>query len=165
MCENANPNREAGSDDDSVTFIPNPNSKKAKANHKCYMNGIQLHDTHPKSSNNGGWIWAENRLNSKQRSEDVRSLISEFQSMAQTNKEINRDSVLNLASKHNVTCGKWLVNLKAEYVAEAWENIRDAVFDGKLGEVAKIANEANNGTFVVCIYCADFGDKADVSIS
>ena len=139
----------------------NASSKKAKTNHPCYVNGNILYDPHPRSTESGGWIWAENRSTSQKR-EDVSGLLSNFQALAAKSK-ISRDEVLQLAKQHNVTSGKWLLYQKAEYVAEVWGKIRDAMYEGKLGDVAKIAKDTQNGTFVICVYCNDFADRDDVS--
>lgn len=165
MCDLPNPNQQSD-DDDSVTFIPNSTdagSKKAKmTQHACYINGHLLYDPHPRSIENGGWIWAQNRT-SKPRYEDVLGLASSFKAFVASKPKVTRDEVLHLAKQYNVTCGKWLLYVQIEDAAETWRRVRDAVFNGSLGEVAKISKATNNGTFVVCIYCRDFGDRDDVS--
>jgi hypothetical protein len=160
MCNHVNPDTALENDDDSVTFVPNPNaSKKAKTtSHPCYVNGNVLHDLHPKSLENGGWIWAQNR--SSQSQADVEGFVAKFKS----HPEKTRDVVLELARQHNVTAGKWLLYQKSEHAAETWRKIRDAVYNGQLGEVAKISTDTDtrSDTFVICVYCKDFDDREDV---
>ena len=142
----------------------NASSKKAKTNHHhhpCYLNGNVLYDPHPRSTESGGWIWAENR-SSAPSSQDVSGLLSGFQALS-TKSKVTRDEVLQLAKQHHVTSGKWLLYQKAEYLAEVWGKIRDAMYEGRLGDVAKIAKDTQNGTFVICVYCNDFADRDDVS--
>ena len=158
------------SDDDSVTYIPNPNlssanSKRAKAtDYSCHINGSSLFDPHPRSIENGGWIWANNNHSKgEQAKEDIHGLIANFRVLAAKSR-VTKDKVLHLAKMHSVTVGKWLIYIKLEQAAEVWGKIRDAMFDGKLGTSAKIAKNAHNGSFVICVYCEDFGNKSDVSI-
>ena len=138
-------------------------------NFPCYMIGNELCDTHPMSTESGGWIWAENSRFFNlldERKEDVPGLVNAFQNMvrARSHKEIKRDIVLGLAVEHGVTCGKWLIYEKADYVAQIWQRIRDALYDNRLGSVAKIGKQSNEyGSFVICVYCDDFRDKQDVS--
>ena len=67
-------------DDDSVTFVPNPTmtnqrSKRTTSdNFPCHIMGNELCDTHPMSTENGGWIWAKTHqfVNlSDERKEDI----------------------------------------------------------------------------------------------
>ena len=157
------------SGDDSVTFIPNPNLsssfKKAKTTkHSCFVNDNLLFDQHPRSTENGGWIWAHNRhSNGDKTKEDIDGLVTNFRAFAAKSK-VTKDKVLHLAKMYGVTVGKWLVYVKLEHAAETWGKIRDAMYEGKLGNSAKIAKNASNGSFVICVYCEDFGDETDVSI-
>lgn len=170
MCDNANADRavDLGSDDDSETFVPNPSSnganKKANTNqYKCYISGDVIYDPHPRSTESGGWIWARNRTSSSPKNEDVHGMTVTFKAWVGIKSKITRDEVLQLAKQHNVTFGKWLLYLKPDYICETWQKIRDAVYDGQLGDVAKIATTAERGSYVICIYCKDFGDRDDVS--
>eukprot|EP00804_Cyclotella_cryptica_P020418 CCRYP_014408-RA/>CCRYP_014408-RA protein AED:0.09 eAED:0.09 QI:138/0/1/1/0/0.5/2/103/286 len=160
-------------DDQSVTFVPNPSmthqrSKRTRAdNFSCYMIGNELCDTHPKATESGGWVWAKthqfvNLL--EEIEEDAQGLVDAFKSMVRTRspKEITRDIVLGLAEEHGVTCGKWLIYQKADHAAQIWQKIRDALYDNRLGSVAKIGKRPfENGNFVICVYCDDFRDKQD----
>lgn len=172
MCNYANPDRavDLESDDDSVTFVPNPNSssvtKRANTNqYPCYINGGVIYDPHPRSTEGGGWIWARNRTTSSSINEDVHGMTVTFNSWLDSKSKIHRDEVLQLAQQHNVTFGKWLLYLKPEYAVETWQKIRDAMYEGQLGEVAKIATTAERGSHVICIYCKDFSDRDDVSFN
>lgn len=76
--------------------------------------------------------------------------------------DVTADAVLGLALRHRVLCGKWMIHAKAA-PARTWTKVRGATFDHRLGCTAKISNEAIAiGCFLVCVYCADFTDKAEV---
>jgi hypothetical protein len=162
-------------DDDSVTFVPNPTmtnqrSKRTTSdNFPCYIMGNELCDTHPMSTENGGWIWAKTHqfVNlSDEGKEDIPGLVKAFNTMVRIKspKEITRDIVLGFAVEHGVTCGKWLIYQKADHAAQVWQKIRDALYSKRLGSVAKIGKQPiEYGNFVICVYCDDFRDKQDVS--
>lgn len=64
--------------------------------------------------------------------------------------------------------GKWLVFIPVRYVDKYWRTVKQAVQDGKLGPVAKVATARPNPDEVdptrrpIVIYTADWRDKDDV---
>lgn len=76
----------------------------------------------------------------------------------------SHELIIELAKKHNVLHGKWLLNVKPESAGEIWPKIRNACISGKLGSTAKISDqpENKNGSFVICAYTNNFTDKEDV---
>ena len=127
----------------------------------------------------GGWIWVndpeyKNRYPEKDRNdsdEDVQRFIAEYKKIEReggmredTKKQARRThaAIIELAKRHNVLHGKWLLYVKAELFDVDWPNIRDAVLKGKLGPTAKISDSPENGMHVVCVYCPDFTDQAEL---
>jgi hypothetical protein len=62
--------------------------------------------------------------------------------------------------------GKWLIFANGEQIDSCWVKVRDAVAAGKFGLCAKVSTAMDTGyeskDHVICVYCADFRDKADV---
>ena len=74
----------------------------------------------------------------------------------------SHELIVELAKKHNVLHGKWLLKVKSESASEVWPKIRSACIAGKLGSTAKISDQPENGTFVICAYSNNFNDREDV---
>lgn len=64
--------------------------------------------------------------------------------------------------------GKWLVFVKVNELAEAWERIKKATEEGLLGDSAKVGTMRPNphgkdtDSKVICVYTYDWTDEADV---
>eukprot|EP00984_Skeletonema_dohrnii_P020347 scaffold9889_cov96-Skeletonema_dohrnii-CCMP3373.AAC.1 len=125
-------------------------------------------DTHPQAWSSGGWVWVKNpqyandskaRVDSK---DDVARMSTEWNSLKKSNIKITHRHLIDLATKHNVLHGKWLLNIKADCVKTDWPKVRNAIVDGKLGLVAKISDAPDKRGHVVCIYCPNFLDKDEV---
>lgn len=136
------------------------------------QNNFQVfQDSHPQTKS--GWVWVTNpeyENNPKARNDsqdDVARMCTEWAGLAKKNLKdrkfkITHKHLIELALKHNVLHGKWLLNIKPENIHTDWPRIRNALFEGKLGSTAKISDEPQNGTHVVCIYCPDFRDKDEL---
>jgi len=127
-----------------------------------------LSDTHPQAWSSGGWVWVKNpqyangskaRVDSK---DDVALMSTEWNSLKKSNVKITHRHLIDLATKHNVLHGKWLLNIKADCVQTDWPKVRNAIIEGKLGLVAKISDAPDKRGHVVCIYCPNALDKDEV---
>lgn len=102
-----------------------PSSSSASTDeHICYLDETTktLHDTHPQIRDDTqkglppplSWIWADNPNRGGKLSNDVARMEREFESIkarhADDLKKITIDMVLDLASRHEVVCGKWMVS-------------------------------------------------------
>jgi hypothetical protein len=59
--------------------------------------------------------------------------------------------------------GKWLIFSSKEDHSSAWETIRLATEEGKLGLAAKAATISKDGRqYVICVYTKDAEDLADI---
>ena len=164
-------------DDDSVECLSGPIKakphKRSRTNHSthiCYLDEStkRLHDTHPQTIDNGhdGWIWAHcpSRNSASRTTPDVEGMAQEFQRMVSRESNatnITGRQVLDLAIKHNVKSGKWMIFHK-ETPALLWQQIRDAVLNGDFGHSAKISTTPSPAVFIICIYTPDFTDKTEV---
>ncbi|UKZ49563.1 hypothetical protein TrVGV298_003810 [Trichoderma virens] len=76
------------------------------------------------------------------------------------------DDILKLAHLAKVRTGKWLLFCPASDVNEMWEIVAKATANNELGIAAKVAPrsplEDPRKDRILCIYTADFADKADV---
>ncbi|KAH6606255.1 hypothetical protein Trco_005408 [Trichoderma cornu-damae] len=76
------------------------------------------------------------------------------------------DDILNLAHLAKVRTGKWMLFCPASEVNGVWEIVAKATANNELGIAAKVAPrsplEDPRKDRIVCIYTADFRDKADV---
>ena len=125
------PQGQQNDDDDEVQCLssvpsrPNnrprlPSSSSSNENHICYLDESTktLHDTHPQiRDNDGHWIWASNPNRAEYSfSNDVNGMKREFERMkamhADDLKKISIDMVLDLANRHEVLCGKWMVRVR-----------------------------------------------------
>jgi hypothetical protein len=125
-------------------------------------------DSHPQAWSSGGWVWVKNpqyAKNPKARvdtEDDVARMSTEWKSLVESNAIITHQQLIDLAQKHNVLHGKWLLYVKAEDVETEWPKIRNAIIEGKLGSTAKISDTPERGSHAVCIYCPNFLDKDDL---
>lgn len=68
----------------------------------------------------------------------------------------------------SVRSGKWMLFIPDTEINEAWDIIRTAVEEGKLGDTAKVAtaklnpNAQDRHIKLICVYTYDAGDKEDV---
>jgi hypothetical protein len=86
------------------------------------------------------------------------SLLSEWEPMKRKSMPV---SVLeDLARKHNLLCGKWMVFVKTSHVDEIWKIIAKATVQGLLGHTSKVATSMKGSeiTHVICIYTSDYLD-------
>lgn len=61
-------------------------------------------------------------------------------------------------------CGKWVLFVPPAHADDAWRRVAGAVEKGELGESAKVAPCGGMGpkeTALICVYCADFADRAE----
>ncbi|KAH8127361.1 DUF1917-domain-containing protein [Trichoderma asperelloides] len=76
------------------------------------------------------------------------------------------DDILNLAHLAKVRTGKWLLFCPVSEVNEMWEIVAKATANNELGIASKVAPrsplEDPRKDRILCIYTADFRDKADV---
>ncbi|KAM4057969.1 DNA polymerase II large subunit-like protein [Hirsutella rhossiliensis] len=74
--------------------------------------------------------------------------------------------ILNLAHAAKVGTGKWLLFCQPADVNEIWELVAKATANNELGIAAKVAprspDQDQRKDRLVCVYTADFHDKADV---
>ncbi|CCF47048.1 hypothetical protein CH063_04028 [Colletotrichum higginsianum] len=86
----------------------------------------------------------------------------------QEQKEASRD-ILSLASACRIKAGKWMLFCQPKDVDEVWRVISKATANNELGIAAKVApwnphtDPTGRKDRIVCVYTADFGDKADVT--
>ncbi|WP_051690500.1 putative phosphothreonine lyase domain-containg protein [Acidithiobacillus thiooxidans] len=70
--------------------------------------------------------------------------------------------------RHTQNTGKWLVFVPLLQVDQVWEQIKQALENGRLGRSAKVStarpnpNAFNPETKVICVYTYDWTDKEDV---
>ena len=67
-----------------------------------------------------------------------------------------------IAAAHRVTCGKWCVFAPRATVDAAWAAIADATERGALGHASKVATDAGQERFLICVYTPDFQCMAEV---
>jgi len=135
----------------------------------AHVRGGILRDTHPQAWSSGGWVWVKNPQyvkNPKARvdkDDHVAKMSTEWNRLVASNAKITHRHLIELATKHNVLHGKWLLYVKAEDIVTDWPKIRNAVIEGKLGSTAKISDAPDDrGSHVVCIYCPNFLDKDEL---
>ena len=131
----------------------------------------RLTDSHPRVHEDGGWLWASDPCYKKNRPlecrvdepGDVKNLMVQFERTAKEDEaKITHDFVLELAKKHGVLHGKWLLWFSPEHVVENWTKIRNSLLNGELGPTAKISSSPEGGSHVVCVYCPDFTDSEEL---
>lgn len=184
---------ESGNDSDVVCVSgpplrPGNNERARKPSSSDVVDGVEypvyldcltstLYDEHPLTAEGGGWIWARGPNGNNDDGElppDVENLALDFarakaeHAMAKDKSDPRRITIgtfKDMAARHGVTKGKWLIYANPDSAAPLWTKVRDAQLEGKLGPTAKIAKDLGEGwgrCFVVCIYCRDFRDRADV---
>ena len=147
--------------------------QKLRRQGDCYLMGSVLVDSHPGSHHLGGWIWAKNQEFAiirpdkirVDKEEDIVAFQQEYKTCTQKGEKTTQKLILDLAKKHNVLHGKWLVRVTPESVEEIWPKIRNAVLEGNLGSTntAKISDSlGKEEVFMVCVYTKDFSDKKEV---
>ena len=133
------------------------------------VRGGTFTDTHPQAWSSGGWVWVNNpqyREDPRARvdtQENVARMSSEWNRLVASNVRITHQHLIDLATRHHVEHGKWLLYVKHEDIETDWPKIRNAVIKGLLGSTAKIADGPDErGWHVVCIYCPTFLDKDEL---
>lgn len=138
----------------------------------CFLMGSLLVDNNTGAYSSGGWIWThcknfatlypgKSRVDNLSDIEEYQKEFREKHDKALTARK-SHELIVELAKKHNVLHGKWLLNVKPESASEIWPKIRNACISGKLGSTAKISDQPENGSFVICVYTNNFTDKEDV---
>ena len=134
-----------------------------------FTQGGVFKDSHEQAFSSGGWVWVKNPQyanNPKARNdskEDVARMSNEWTRLKESKARITHQHLIDLATRHNVLHGKWLLYIKNEEIKTEWPKIRNAVIGGKLGSTAKIADEPDaRGWHVVCVYCPNFLDKDEL---
>ena len=157
--------------DDGVSFDKCKNHTGVVAKAGGFGGTYTLTDSHPRVHEGGGWLWAtdpsyKTRFPSECRVDepgDVSNLMAQFNRTVEAGKtKITHDFVLELAKKDGVLHGKWLLWFSPERVVEGWTKIRNALVNGGLGPTAKISDSPERGSHVVCVYCPDFTDSAEL---
>ncbi|KAL7499965.1 hypothetical protein ACHAWT_010906 [Skeletonema menzelii] len=133
------------------------------------VEGGVFRDTHPQAWSSGGWVWVNNPQYAKDpkarvdKEDNVAMMSSEWKRLVDSHVKITHRHLIELATKHHVLHGKWLLYVKNEDIESDWPKIRNAVIEGKLGSTAKISDSPDeHGSHVVCIYCPTFLDKDEL---
>ena len=74
-------------------------------------------------------------------------------------------AILQVATKHGVTSGKWMLFLLPEDIDEYWKAVVEGTITGDLGTSAKVATDEGQGDRMprlICIYTKNFADVEDV---
>ena len=98
---------------------------------------------------------------------DLEGLMIAWGQMIKSGRQINFQSILELASNFNVTCGKWMfftaTGAKIDFL---WQKIATSVINGNspVFHSAKVStfHEDGDGRHVVCIYNPDFRNRQQV---
>ncbi len=69
----------------------------------------------------------------------------------------------DIAKRHRVTCGKWMLFFKDATVDAAWATIAAETERGELGHTSKVATNDGSNSYLVCVYVPDFTDREDVA--
>lgn len=80
------------------------------------------------------------------------------------------EEIKQVAVKHGVVTGKWMLFPTIESVNESWRHVCEGVVNGKLGPIAKVQaatkdkekDSKTGAQRLVCIYTRDFADEQDV---
>ena len=95
---------------------------------------------------------------------DVEGLQRDWESLLTSGRPVNFQAVKDLALKHDVLSGKWLMHLDTGFkVDHAWECVARAVVDGKISS-AKVSprDPPPNNKHVICVYNQSFADENQV---
>lgn len=108
------------------TAIGNGPSRSGEG--RCYLQGNHLVDTNPISYESGGWIWVNDPTYQHRRKscarvdcdEDVETFTNEYNSLLAKPKTrpAHKKLIVDLAKKHNVLHGKWLLDIHVESVTK-----------------------------------------------
>jgi hypothetical protein len=76
-------------------------------------------------------------------------------------------NILNAATKHDLTSGKWMLFPKLDDLPRVWRQVAEATAEGKLGPTSKVGTWEDETTAMtkgtlICVYTRDFSDLADV---
>ena len=156
------------------TTTNNTNAKKhsyndSNNNYAVRRAGNTIIDSHPNAYSDGGWIWVNDpnyKYNKKcsrvDSSENLSRFLSEFNNNQLIGTNYTHGQIVDLARKHNILHGKWLIDISPQNVLQDWPLIRNAILDSKLASTAKISDTPDNSFHKVCVYCPNFDDKAEV---
>jgi uncharacterized membrane protein len=75
--------------------------------------------------------------------------------------------ILNAATKHDLTSGKWMLFPKFDDLPLVWRQVAEATADGQLGPTSKVGTWEDEITAMtkgtlICVFTRDFSDLADV---
>jgi hypothetical protein len=79
-------------------------------------------------------------------------------------KDAATNAILAKAARDGETCGKWMLFPTVDKVDTVWAMIATATRNNELGCATKVATQTDDarGTRLICVYCADFTDRASV---
>ncbi|KAJ5820127.1 hypothetical protein N7474_005718 [Penicillium riverlandense] len=74
--------------------------------------------------------------------------------------------IASVARETRVLCGKWMLFPTVDRVDSVWGTVAQALEDGRLGDIAKVAPDDGSGdggqARLICVYTANYEDKEDV---
>ena len=109
------------------------------------------------------WI-SVNRPSSRtdrSRSPSVFQLQMEWTDLQTKGHTVSKQMIVNLATKHNTTCGKWLFYAKTgEEVDKVWSKIAKSIYNGTIQSASAKVSPVSPGKpdHVICVYNDDFTD-------
>ncbi|GLE01811.1 hypothetical protein PINS_up010649 [Pythium insidiosum] len=93
------------------------------------------------------------------------AMLSEWKAICRQRKPTAKD-LDELARKHKVVSGKWMIFRNSETVDDAWTKIARAVLNNHLGDAAKVSPVSSkpqqSNSHVICVYVPDFTNTDDV---
>lgn len=113
------------------------------------------------------WSWIQIfSPKSKPSKEDVNGAVQEWKKCLSTleKSKINPKLINDIAKKHNVLTGKWMLFLNSDEVDKCWELVVNGISKDKLSaSSAKVAPSGHPyGCHLMCIYTSDFSNESDV---
>lgn len=78
---------------------------------------------------------------------------------------MKEDAIDTLAKESGLVVGKWLIYQPEEKINESWKIIASSSLSNELGIDTKVSSSlqaSSSGTYVVCVYTADYLDAEDV---
>ncbi|KAJ0400889.1 hypothetical protein P43SY_004501 [Pythium insidiosum] len=93
------------------------------------------------------------------------AMVTEWKAICRMRKPSAKD-LDELARKHKVVSGKWMIFRNTETVDDAWTKIARAVLQSHLGDAAKVSpvstKPQQGNSHVICVYVPDFTNTDDV---
>ncbi|MCJ1229840.1 hypothetical protein MMC12_006510 [Toensbergia leucococca] len=131
------------------------------------------HSSHrPTTANLAAFTTASNTILSSHKTQQI-SLQTSMSSRAKATitRKVNarrracENEILAVARANGVVTGKWMLFPMPEDVNRWWKVVAEGTASGELGIAAKVATDDGRGereSRVICVYTADFEDRADV---